>query len=154
MINIYTDGSCDTSSLTGAWATIVHHGEQVTTLTGIEKNVTHQQMELLSVINGIRHLEDSDTMHGTITVYSDSQYVVDLVHRKIKLKQKQFLTKAGVAVRNSELVQQLIQYMDRYDLIFVKLKSHAMVTSSHQQKNRQVDMLARKELRRYLSGEV
>ena len=50
---VYTDGSCDTQFLTGAWVCILLIGEERQQLSGLEMNTTHNRMELLAVIKGI-----------------------------------------------------------------------------------------------------
>ena len=148
-VSIYTDGSCNTQLRTGAWASIILFANEKIVLHGVEVDVTHHHMELQAVINSILYLEEKSMMHHEVNVYSDSQYVVDLVVRKDKLKDACFKTKAGVAIRNVARVQQLIHYIDRYRLHFVKLKAHAG-GNLHQHFNREVDMFVRRELRRAL----
>ena len=57
VIEIYTDGSCHSQQLIGAWAALVFINGEKTILKGTEKETTHNRMELLAVINAIKHVE-------------------------------------------------------------------------------------------------
>ena len=88
LIEIYTDGSCHTQLLNGAWAALVFIDGKKTILKGTETNTTHNRMELLAVINAIKHVEAEVTLKEKLHIYSDSQYVVNLNDRRKKLEAK------------------------------------------------------------------
>jgi ribonuclease HI len=116
-MDIYTDGSCDTQSLLGAWAAIILSSSGKIVLSGKEVNTTHQRMELLAVIKALQFVDVP-----AVTVYTDSQYVTGLVGRN--LAAKGFKTKKGAAVRNADLVQELLALEAAMEVTFVKVKAH------------------------------
>lgn len=118
-MDIYTDGSCNTQNLLGAWAAIVLSPDEKVVLSGKEENTTHQRMELLAVIRALEFVSVP-----AVTVYSDSQYVTGLVGRKEKLAAKGFLTNKGVPIRNLDLVQQFFSLEAAMEVTFVKVKAH------------------------------
>lgn len=144
-ITIYTDGSCHTQTCTGAWAAIILNAENKRILQGTETNTTHNRMELMAVIKAILFCVGKypDT---TLNIYTDSQYVVRLDERKEKLLSKNFLTKKGAVLPNADLLKQLIEMVDKYPIVFNKVKAHQKATET-ENLNREVDMICRKAMR-------
>lgn len=143
-VKIYTDGSCHPKALTGTWAAMLFIGDEKISLQGVEENTTHNRMELLAVINAIRHLVVMNLSEHRILIYSDSQYVVNLSSRMDKLETNNFITNAGKQLQNSDLLQILIKQIRTHDIGFVKVKAHQKDGDVH---NREVDMIARNLLR-------
>lgn len=143
-IEIYTDGSCHTQLLIGAWAAIIYIDGKKETLSACELNTTHNRMELLAVINAITHIDSLQLAQSKLIIYSDSQYVVNLCDRKEKLKAKKFITNKGTHIQNYDLVQTLIYQMENHNLVFNKIKAHQQNGNPH---NREVDLIVRKIVR-------
>jgi ribonuclease HI len=141
---VYTDGSCHTQLLVGAWAAIVFIQDKKITLHGVETGTTHNRMELLAVIGAIEHIDHEHSLHKKIMVHSDSQYVVNLLTRKEKLKARNFITNKGTPIQNEDLVKQLINQIETHNLEFVKIKAHQ---KDGDKWNREVDFLVRKLVR-------
>ena len=57
IITIYTDGSCHTQQLVGAWAAIIFIGAKKFVLSGTEENTTHNRMELTAIIEALKFTE-------------------------------------------------------------------------------------------------
>lgn len=144
-IQIYTDGSCHTQQLIGAWGAIILIHDKKVVLSNIETDTTHNRMELLGVIKAIEYLNENNLTENVIDVYSDSQYVVNLLTRKTRLKQKNFITKKGTPIQNSDLVQKLIQQIETHDINFTKVKAHQKDGDAM---NREVDILVRNLVRK------
>jgi ribonuclease HI len=144
-IKVYTDGSCHTQLLLGAWAAIVFIGKEKVILSGSEEPTTHNRMELLAVINAIHYMDKRGLQNSVIEVYSDSQYVVNLVQRKEKLKLKNYITNKGTEIQNVDLVKQLIYQIENYQIAFTKVKAHQ---KDGDEINREVDMIVRKLVRK------
>ena len=72
-IDLYTDGACSGNPGPGGWGLILKYGETVKELAGGETDTTNNRMELTAVISGLRALKEP----CEVTVYSDSQYVVN-----------------------------------------------------------------------------
>jgi len=144
-ITIYTDGSCNTQSLTGAWAAIILAAADKVILSELEQNTTHNRMELTAVIRAIAyavHHYPGVQLH----VFTDSQYVVNLTGRKERLKSANFITKKGAVLNNADLLQHLIFYIENYPIVFVKVKAHQKASEA-ENINREVDMICRKIMR-------
>lgn len=113
-------------------------------MSGSETNTTHNRMELQAVIKAIEHIDFLGFQKEFIQIYSDSQYVVNLVNRKEKLNERNFITKKGTPIQNVDLVKMLIQQMNAHSLEFVKVKAHQKDGDIF---NREVDLLARQIVR-------
>jgi len=145
-IEIFTDGSCHTQKRVGAWAALIFVDKEKTTLKGCEFDTTHNRMELLAVINAIKWLKEHDLASETINIFSDSQYVINLNNRAEKLNAKEFLTNKGTAIKNEDLVKELLNYYSSYDVKLIKVKAHQKNTGA-ENFNREVDMIVRKLVR-------
>jgi len=87
MISIYTDGSCQGNPGPGGWAAIIDENGVNRSLSGHEDNTTNNRMEILAVVKGLEAVPQS----SDVTVYSDSQYVVNTMTRGWKRNANQDL---------------------------------------------------------------
>jgi ribonuclease HI len=142
LIKIYTDGSCHTQLLIGAWAATIFENDKKEIIKGTEENTTHNRMELKAVIEALKHVNE---VGARIEIYSDSQYVVNLLSRKAKFETKNFLTKSGNSVRNVDLVKELLLLIEKHRPVFIKVKAHQKNGDEH---NREVDILVRQLVRK------
>lgn len=132
--------------MTGAWAAILFIGNEKITLSGIETNTTHNRMELMAVLNALDYLVKTGNKKP-IHIYTDSQYVALITERKDKLISAGFITKKGTDVRNADLVNRLIQYIENDSITFIKVKAHQK-SNGDENINREVDILVRQILRK------
>ena len=144
-IVVYTDGSCNPEHGIGAWATILFIGEEKTVLVGKANQTTHQRMELTAVIKAFEYLAKVNLMSLPVRVFTDSQYVVGIPGRSVRLKKNMFNTNKGVVISNEDLVQQLIGHSDKYKPTFIKVRAHQY--HDKQNVNHEVDKLSRKLVR-------
>ena len=77
MITIYTDGSCLGNPGPGGWAAVIEDNGAKRSLSGKEDNTTNNRMEILAAIKGLQAVPAS----SEVTVFSDSQYVVNTMTR-------------------------------------------------------------------------
>lgn len=77
-IQIYTDGSSRGNPGPGGYGTILMWGKHRKELSQGYRRTTNNRMELLAVIAGLETIKKNDL---PITVYSDSQYVVNAVEK-------------------------------------------------------------------------
>ncbi len=145
-IKIYTDGSCHTQRLIGAWAALILIDNDRTILKGVEYNTTHNRMELLAVIKALKSLNNED-QNSKISILSDSQYVVNLLSRRQKLSTKNFKTNAGNNIQNDDLVKEFYSCVDRTNPAFIKVKAHQKNGDIY---NREVDLIVRDLVRKTL----
>jgi ribonuclease HI len=75
-ITIYTDGSSRGNPGPGGYGAILMFGEHRKELSAGYRRTTNNRMELMAVIAGLEALKKEGL---TVTVYSDSQYVVKAV---------------------------------------------------------------------------
>lgn len=76
-IRIYTDGACQGNPGPGGWAAIVQRDEGETDLAGHEDGTTNNRMEIMAAIKGLETTPES----SMVTLYSDSQYLVNTMTR-------------------------------------------------------------------------
>jgi ribonuclease HI len=146
-ITIFTDGSCHTQSKVGGWASILFIESKKIILEGNAFETTHQRMELTAVLESLKYLVNRHKIQEQIFVYSDSQYVVDLLQRKERLMLSHYRTKKLKPIRNTDLVQELIGFMAYKNIRFLKIKSHQSLSNLESVLNREVDVLSRKNMR-------
>lgn len=145
-IEIYTDGSSHTQKLIGAWAAIIYYNKTKIIIKQVETNTSHNRMEMQAVIQAIKFVDTNYSTNIPIIINSDSQYVVNLVDRKEKLKKNEFMTKKGNPVKNLDLVITLIDQIESHEITFNKIKAHVKDGDT---KNREVDLLVRKLMREH-----
>ena len=87
MITIYTDGSCLGNPGPGGWAAVIDDNGAKRSLSGKEDNTTNNRMEILAAIKGLQAVPAS----SEVTVFSDSQYVVNTMTRSWKRNANQDL---------------------------------------------------------------
>lgn len=145
-IEIYTDGSSHTQKLIGAWAAIIYYNESKIIIKQVVVNTNHNRMEMQAVIQAIKFVDTNYSTNIPIIINSDSQYVVNLVDRKEKLKKNEFITKKGNPVKNLDLVTTLIDQIETHEITFNKIKAHV---KDGDIKNREVDLLVRKLMREH-----
>lgn len=149
LVEIYTDGSCHTQILIGAWASLIYLNEKKVKLSDVELNTTHNRMELTAVIKAINYIDELKIQVDEIKIYSDSQYVVNLITRKNKLKNNNFITKKGTLIQNFDLIKLLIHQIETHHLIFIKVKAHE---KDGDKKNKEVDAIVRRLVREKIKG--
>lgn len=113
-IKIYADGACRGNQFAeniGGYGVVLLYGEHKKELKDAFKNVTNNQMEILSVIEGLKALKTFDL---PIEIYSDSQYVVNTINLNWNKK------------ANQDLWAELYNYIEKAkDIKFIKVKGHS-----------------------------
>jgi ribonuclease HI len=145
-IAVFTDGSCNPVFGTGGWAAILFVDGKKIVLSGSQSETTHQCMELTAAIKAIEHVETLSPVDPVISIYTDSQYLVNLPERKEKLLASGLATKKNLPVRNADLIHQLLGYLDTLPVRLIKVKAHEK-SSGIRNCNREVDKLSRKIVR-------
>ena len=145
-ITIYTDGAYSPQHDTGAWAALLFIAGETITISGIEHQSTHNGMELLAILKGISYVMEQQLCPDEIMIVTDSQYAAGLPRRRDKLVANDFITKKGNELRNAALVRRLLDYVDAYNIRFLKVKAH-QPANGQPNYNRDVDKLVRSVLR-------
>lgn len=145
-ILIYTDGSCHTQQLIGAWAAIIFIGAEKFILSGTEENTTHNRMELTAIIEAFKFTAQQNLPESTITIITDSQYAVGLQGREQKFITGNFTTKNGNPISNEDLVKTFLLLLKKNIVTFEKIKAHLKQTDEPNY-NIEVDKLSRNLVR-------
>ena len=77
-VTIYTDGSSRGNPGPGGYGTILMSGSHKKELSQGYKLTTNNRMELMAVIAGLKALKKNELK---VTIYSDSQYIVNAVEK-------------------------------------------------------------------------
>lgn len=119
MIRIYTDGAAQGNPGPGGYGTILKFKDAVKEMAEGFRLTTNNRMELLAVIKGLEAIKKEGI---PVTVYSDSQYVVNSVEKGWiwTWQKKNFKDKANV-----DLWQRYIPLHNRFKPKFVWIKGHA-----------------------------
>jgi len=142
-VELFTDGACSGNPGPGGWAYILRH-----TATGKERDgsggeskTTNNRMELLSVINGLKQLDDG----CTIDLYSDSQYVINGLNEWMNdWKARGWRTAGKKPVKNVELWKQLDDLRARHTL-----RSHWIRGHNEHPENERCDRMAVAQVERF-----
>ncbi len=117
-ITIYTDGASRGNPGPGGYGVVLLSGPHRREISEGFKSTTNNRMELLAVIIGLEALK-KDVMN--VTIYSDSQYVVNSVEKgwvfgwvKINFKGK----------KNSDLWKRFLSVYNRHKVKFIWIKGH------------------------------
>lgn len=82
-ITIYTDGSCSPNPGKGGWGYVILPGGQVIEeMYGGEEKSTNNIMEMIAVLEALKSIN----RFKKITIYSDSQYVINCAQKLWKRK--------------------------------------------------------------------
>ena len=109
-------------------------------------DTTHNRMELTAVIKALEYLRDKSKDITSLTICSDSQYVIGLTSRQTRLSALEFTTRKGKELPNADLVKELLDYFRLFTIEFVKIKAHQKKTEIPNY-NIEADYLARKLVR-------
>lgn len=119
-ITIYTDGACIGNPGPGGYGVVTDSGKKQTELSGGFRLTTNNRMEILAVIAG---LETLDRPH-TVTLYSDSKYVVDAIQKGWLRRWRANRWKRGKA-ENVDLWKRLLPLLETHQVAFHWVKGHA-----------------------------
>jgi len=143
---IYTDGSCHTQKRFGAWVAIVLFNGREIILQGSEADTSHHRMELMAVINAIQYVDNSIGGKIVLQIFTDSQYVVGLPARQLKLLAGDFKTKGGKFLQHADQIKSFYQLLKMHSVVLHKVKAH-QPTGEAINYNEVADQLARSIVR-------
>jgi len=133
-VEIFTDGACKGNPGPGGWAALLRLGKHEKELSGGERDTTNNRMELTAAIRALEALVEP----CTVTLHSDSKYVLDGITRWVHGWQKNGWKNASKQpVRNADLWHELIAAAKPHSVAWNWVKGH----SGHTENDR-VDALA------------
>lgn len=133
-IEIYTDGSCKGNPGPGGWAAIFlkeKKNRPFAILHGNAAHTTNNRMEMMAVIEALQYIQSSDLQDKQVTLYSDSNLVIQTINQGWKRK------------KNVDLWEQFDRVNKKLNITFEWVKGHA---ENHW--NEQVDKLALSEAKK------
>ena len=120
-VSIYTDGACRGNPGRGGWGAILVYGKYERELSGGEPMTTNNRMELTAAIRGLSALKES----CTVTLYSDSKYLVDAVLEGWVYSWRDHGWRRGKdELKNPDLWEELLALTERHEVKFVWVKGH------------------------------
>lgn len=119
-ITIYTDGASRGNPGPGGYGTILMSGKHVKELSGGYRKTTNNRMELMAVIAGLEALKKTGL---TITIYSDSQYIVKALNEG--WLNKWMATNFSGGKKNKDLWVRFYNLYKQHKIKFVWVKGHA-----------------------------
>ena len=135
-IKIYSDGACSGNPGPGGWGALIIYNDQSKEIFGGMQSTTNNQMELKSIIEAIKTLENT----YEIEVYTDSMYVKDGITKWISnWKKNGWKTSSKKPVKNMELWKELDKLNSNYKINWQWVKGHSGNIG-----NEKADALARK----------
>jgi len=136
MIKIYTDGSCLENPGNGGWAAIIFMNNEKIIISGLKKNTTNNQMELMAAIEALKKIPKDQE----VQMYTDSKYVKMGITEWIKKwSQNDWKTSSKQRVKNIELWKELNDISKKHKIEWHWVKAHAGNPN-----NEEVDELAKK----------
>ena len=117
-IEIYTDGAAKGNPGPGGYGVILRSGRFEKELSQGFYYTTNNRMELLAVIVGLETLKKKG---NTVSIFSDSKYVVDSVNKKWL---DQWQKKSWSKVKNVDLWKRLIIALKDQKVSFFWIKGH------------------------------
>jgi len=116
---IYTDGAAKGNPGNGGFGVVLISGKHRKEISEGFRLTTNNRMELLAVIIGLESLKSNKE---SVTVYSDSKYVVDAVNKKwvFGWEKKNFNKK-----KNPDLWIRFLKVFKKHNVIFIWIKGHS-----------------------------
>ncbi len=119
-IHLYTDGSSRGNPGPGGYGVVLIWGQHRKELSQGYRLTTNNRMELLAVIEGLKAIKKKEI---PVTVYSDSQYVVNAINKGWLANWIKTDFRGGK--KNPDLWRAFHQLARGYQLRFVWVKGHA-----------------------------
>lgn len=122
-VTIYTDGACSGNPGPGGYGVVLQSGKYEKEISGGEPSTTNNRMELMAVIVGLKTLNRP----CKVTLYSDSQYVVNMVKLgwMEKWKRNGWMRNKSDPAKNVDLLKQLDELLHIHQVEMIWVKGHA-----------------------------
>ena len=119
MIEIFTDGASSGNPGPGGYGVILRSGKHYKELSEGFRKTTNNRMELLAVIKGLEALKSPGQ---TVTIYSDSKYVIDAIEKRWV---QGWLAKGFKDKKNKDLWLRYLDISKQHNVNFVWIRGHA-----------------------------
>ena len=118
MIEIYTDGSSSGNPGPGGYGVIMRSGQHYKELSAGFRKTTNNRMELLAVITGLEAIKSSNQ---SVTIYSDSKYVIDAIGKRWV---HGWVAKGFAGKKNKDLWLRYLTISKLHNIKFVWVRGH------------------------------
>ena len=135
-VEIYTDGACLGNPGPGGYGVVLLYGGHRKELSGGFRLTTNNRMEIMAVIKGLEELQEP----CSVSLYSDSQYVVNAVTKGWATRWKANGWKRnskGEKALNPDLWDKMLDLCGKHDITFKWVRGH-----SGNRENERCDRLA------------
>ena len=124
-VTIHTDGSCIGNPGPGGYGVILEYQGWEKKLSGGFRRTTNNRMEILAVIAGLEALTERERC--SVTVYSDSRYVVDAIAKgwARKWQANGWMRNKRERAVNPDLWERLLKTLDKHDVELKWVRGHA-----------------------------
>jgi len=122
-VTVYTDGSCIGNPGAGGWGVVIRGGGKKKEISGGEAETTNNRMELLGPIEALKFL----TPEHNVTLYSDSQYVVNGIIKgwAASWRKNGWVKGDGEPAKNADLWAELLTLVETRNVQLRWVKGHA-----------------------------
>lgn len=140
-VEIYTDGGCKPNPGPGGYGAVLLHPKKRAEVSGGFRRTTNNRMEIFAAIAGLEMLK----LRCKVTLYSDSQYVVDAIMKgwARSWKRKNWWRTKTERAANADLWERLLDLCERHEVEFRWVRGHA-----GNRENERCDQLAMEALRK------
>jgi len=135
-VMIYTDGGCINNPGPGGYGVILLHKGHRRELSGGFRLTTNNRMEILAAIKGLEALKQ----RCHVTIYSDSQYVVNAIEKgwAVRWQSQGWKRNRKEKAVNPDLWERLLDLCGRHDVRFQWIRGHVGT-----EENERADQLAK-----------
>ncbi|MGZ3765485.1 MAG: ribonuclease HI [Mucilaginibacter sp.] len=119
MIEIFTDGASSGNPGPGGYGVILRSGKHYKELSAGYRKTTNNRMELMAVIKGLEALK---SLNQSVTIYSDSKYVIDSIEKRWVYG---WLQKGFKDKKNKDLWLRYLDVSKLHQIKFVWVRGHA-----------------------------
>jgi ribonuclease HI len=118
MIEIFTDGASSGNPGPGGYGAILRSGKYYKELSEGFRKTTNNRMELLAVIKALEALKNPNQ---TVTIFSDSKYVIDAIEKRWV---QGWLAKGFAGKKNKDLWLRYLDISRQHTVNFVWVRGH------------------------------
>jgi ribonuclease HI len=143
MIEIFTDGAASGNPGPGGYGVILRSGQHYKELSAGYRRTTNNRMELLAVIRGLEALKN---LNQSVTICSDSKYVIDAIEKRWLLG---WVKKGFAGKKNKDLWLRYLELSRLHMIKFIWVRGHAghpenercdeLAVNAYKQKNLLID---------------
>ena len=119
MIEIFTDGASSANPGPGGYGVILRSGKHYKELSAGYRKTTNNRMELMAVIKGLEALK---SINQSVTIYSDSKYVIDAIEKRWVYG---WVQKGFKGKKNKDLWLRYLELSKLHNIKFIWVRGHA-----------------------------